>query len=346
MQTYHKHGMGETITLFFPITSNGAGVPGQSPVAAVRKKNGQWLNDAKTAWQAGYNDIAMAELDGTNLPGVYTLDITHIDLTSEEYQVFFKNTGTYPGIDFESHIFTGAVYVPPTSSYSTGTIGGLLNIAMNKDGNNTYSQATDSLEARADDTRLNNLDATISSRSTLTAQQVWEYGTRTLSSFGTLIADIWAYATRKLTSRNIGVGDDIASDAKIDTLLTESQSHPTLAEIEATTVLAKEATVNTRLASVGYTSPDNAGIAAIKAKTDTINWQDVTRLLGLTLDNHVEGDIVRDGSGNKTSSILYAYDSAANATTHDKVTGLIGKYNATFSYTAGKMSLGKIVRVV
>src|SRR3990167_6666008 len=29
-----------------------------------------------------------------------------------------------------------------------------------------------------------NLDATVSSRSTLTAQNVWEYATRTLSSFG------------------------------------------------------------------------------------------------------------------------------------------------------------------
>lgn len=31
-------------------------------------------------------------------------------------------------------------------------------------------------------------------------QAIWEYSTRTLSSFGTLIADMWAYATRTLTS--------------------------------------------------------------------------------------------------------------------------------------------------
>jgi len=36
--------------------------------------------------------------------------------------------------------------------------------------------------------------------STLTAQQVWEYGSRSLTSFGTLIADIWANATRTLTA--------------------------------------------------------------------------------------------------------------------------------------------------
>ncbi|MBM4301627.1 MAG: hypothetical protein FJ121_08870 [Deltaproteobacteria bacterium] len=50
-----------------------------------------------------------------------------------------------------------------------------------------------------------NVNATISSRSTLTAQQVWEYATRTLSSFGTLVADIatavWASVTRSLTDK-------------------------------------------------------------------------------------------------------------------------------------------------
>ena len=39
---------------------------------------------------------------------------------------------------------------------------------------------------------------------------------------------------------------------------------PTLAAIEASTVLAKEATVNTRLATAGYTAPDNASIADLK----------------------------------------------------------------------------------
>jgi len=54
------------------------------------------------------------------------------------------------------------------------------------------------------DARLNNLDATISSRSTLTAAQVWANSTRTLSSFGTLVSDIvssvWSAGTRTLTA--------------------------------------------------------------------------------------------------------------------------------------------------
>ena len=47
------------------------------------------------------------------------------------------------------------------------------------------------------------IDAAISSRSTLTAQQVWEYSTRTLSSFGTLAASVaaavWGVAVRTIT---------------------------------------------------------------------------------------------------------------------------------------------------
>jgi len=59
-------------------------------------------------------------------------------------------------------------------------------------------------EADWSPTKAGYLDAATSSRSTLTAQQVWEYGTRTLSSFGTLVADaataVWAAVTRTLTS--------------------------------------------------------------------------------------------------------------------------------------------------
>ncbi|WP_298827557.1 hypothetical protein [uncultured Piscinibacter sp.] len=45
------------------------------------------------------------------------------------------------------------------------------------------------------DARLANLDAAVSSRATLAAADVWAVGTRTLTSYGTLIADIWAGMT-------------------------------------------------------------------------------------------------------------------------------------------------------
>jgi hypothetical protein len=69
-----------------------------------------------------------------------------------------------------------------------------------------------------------------------------------------------------------------AIKVKTDTLV----NGPTLAAIEASTVLAKETTVagkasqasvtalGTPMQAASYTAPDNTGIAAIKAKTDTI----------------------------------------------------------------------------
>jgi hypothetical protein len=68
------------------------------------------------------------------------------------------------------------------------------------------------------DSRLDYLDATVSSRSTLTAAQVWAYGTRTLSSFGTLVVDIWANSLRTLTSFGFSVAGPIlvASPVQVD----------------------------------------------------------------------------------------------------------------------------------
>lgn len=57
-------------------------------------------------------------------------------------------------------------------------------------------------DARA--TKLDNLDATVSSRSSHTAADVWTSTTRTLSSFGTLVTDVvtavWSAVARTLTS--------------------------------------------------------------------------------------------------------------------------------------------------
>ncbi len=157
MQTYFKHGMGDTITLYFEIFRNNIGQIGESPIVAIQKRStSEWLTDTKTAWASSYNTISMTEVSSGSMPGVYSLDITHIDNTAETYNCYFINGGANVITDFESHMFTGAVYVPPSSSYSTGTILGNIDIMQNKDGARTYDQATDSLEAISD----TGLDAT------------------------------------------------------------------------------------------------------------------------------------------------------------------------------------------
>ena len=71
---------------------------------------------------------------------------------------------------------------------------------------------------------------------------------------------------------------------------------------------------------------------------------DMARVLGLVMENLVEDDIIRDSNGNKTSSTIYIYDSAANATTHDKATGLVESYNTAASYTSNLMDLFKSIK--
>jgi hypothetical protein len=93
----------------------------------------------------------------------------------------------------------------------------------------------------------------------------------------------------------------------------------TLAEIEGSTVLAKQ----TKLDSL-YTA--------------------MFRMLGLMMENHVEDDIVRNAAGLKTASTFYLYDSKANALTHDKATGLTETYSIAITYDVnGKMTLFKVV---
>ena len=54
---------------------------------------------------------------------------------------------------------------------------------------------------------VDDINAAISSRSSHSAADVWAVGTRTLTSFGTLVSDIWNNATRTLTSFGTLVSD-------------------------------------------------------------------------------------------------------------------------------------------
>jgi len=71
---------------------------------------------------------------------------------------------------------------------------------------------------------------------------------------------------------------------------------------------------------------------------------DLARVLGLVVENLVEEVTSRDSNGNKLTSTIYIYDSAANATIHDKVTGLDASYNISASYTNNLMDLFKSIK--
>lgn len=57
---------------------------------------------------------------------------------------------------------------------------------------------------------VDNINATISSRSSHAAADIWAVGTRTLSGFGTLVADIWSNGSRTLTANPGPSAADVA----------------------------------------------------------------------------------------------------------------------------------------
>jgi len=113
---------------------------------------------------------------------------------------------------------THGVYNYASSGYgqrNQGTAAGLYNVGSINghaqrneragSGKDVYLAGSGSIENSGGDI-LANLDAAISSRSSHTAAAVWSVTTRTLTSFGSLVATIWQYATRTLTGTGGGVG--------------------------------------------------------------------------------------------------------------------------------------------
>ena len=95
----------------------------------------------------------------------------------------------------------------------------------------------------------------------------------------------------------------LATDARLDNLdsrvsdclqASDYIEAPTLSEIESSTVLAKEATVASRLASADYVAPDNSGIAAIptlsEIEASTVLAKEATVSSRLAAADYVEPD--------------------------------------------------------
>lgn len=112
-----------------------------------------------------YSSGGFVEIDSTNMPGVYRFDVPDAAFAASSDKVIVMlsgATGMAPVV-----LEYDLVAYDPTDALGLG---------------------------------LTRVDATISSRSTLTASDVWSNATRTLTSFGTLAADVWASATRTLTA--------------------------------------------------------------------------------------------------------------------------------------------------
>ncbi len=200
------------------------------------------------------------------------------------------------------------------------------------------------------ETKASYLDATISSRSTLTDAQVWGYSSRTLTSFGTLVTDIadavWNYVDRTLTSFGTLV-DDIAAAVwgyvsrtltSFGTLTADIWGYVSRSLTDKTDFqLITDHPVNvTKVSGVSVSGPDDfkadvsalalqSTLQAVKAKTDNLpsdpaSQTDINalepllrRVLGLAGENVVVDQVEVDSTRKITSARIRIYDSKANA---------------------------------
>lgn len=118
-----------------------------------------------------------------------------------------------------------------------------------------------------------NINATISSRSSHSAADVWAVGTRTLTSFGTLVSDIWSNATRTLTAFAFtGLNTDISTlvTTNLDTTVSSRSSHSAADVWAVGTRTITGGTITTNSDKTGYalTSGERTSIAEALLKLD------------------------------------------------------------------------------
>ncbi|TIN84350.1 hypothetical protein [Mesorhizobium sp.] len=123
-----------------------------------------------------------------------------------------------------------------------------------------------------------NLDAAVSSRSSHSA------------------ADVWAVATRRLsdgTNIVLAKGTGITGFNDLSAAQVNAEADTALADAGLTTTVTGriDAAVSTRLAAASYTAPDNAGIAAIKAKTDNLPSDPADQSLIIAATDSLSGQI-------------------------------------------------------
>ncbi len=144
-----------------------------------------------------------------------------------------------------------------------------------------------------------NLDAKISTRSTLTAAQVWAAGTRTLTGFGTLVADVatavWTAVARTITGGTV------------------------------TTVSDKTGYALTAAYDAAQTAAQAAALSTVAA--------DVLRTLGLAQENQHIDNVTTDISGRMTSARLRTYSVAGSVGTASDV---LATYTITATYTGAE----------
>jgi hypothetical protein len=174
-------------------------------------------------------------------------------------------------------------------------------VAPDNAGIATIKAKTDNLPAvpasQGDVTALNNLSLAQVEASTILAKEATSQTILTDTSELQTNQGNWLTATGFATPTNVSdsqtaiIAQIDANETKINGIKAKTDNLPSdpadqssleaaiaalndlsLAEIEASNVLAKESTVAAKLDASSYTVPDNAGITGIKAKTDLLSF--------------------------------------------------------------------------
>jgi len=145
-----------------------------------------------------------------------------------------------------------------------------------------------------------------------TAGSLVTYQNQTPSATTVTEASIWTYATRTLTAATNITSDGATISqtqlARLDATVSSraSASNLTTAQTDITAIKTKtdnlpsdpasNTQVNTRLATSGYTAPDNTSITAIKAKTDNLPTNTTTEFSTIntkldTIDDYLDTEI-------------------------------------------------------
>jgi hypothetical protein len=139
------------------------------------------------------------------------------------------------------------------------------------------------------------------------AQAVWEYGTRTLTSFGTLVATIWANVSRTLTDKagfSLTSAYDAAKNAAAPGAEMDLVDAPNPTAITAIqNGLALEATLDA-ICGVGWT--DETLVALMAA----------VQALGPGLGDNTVTLTLNDGDGNPASNVLCVVRNVAGSTVY------------------------------
>lgn len=248
--------------------------------------NGQVIITGTIAASATASGLVNAGTTEARVTGPLTVAVQAIPAIDGRWRFNSSMTSTYMEVYNHDGVkktlytttYTAIGGLPATTNVRSGTVFGPVNeltgtLAVPPAASVSYGVPVDNTTGTAAITAADirtaiglasaNLDTQLSAIPTtgLTAQQVWEYATRTLTAGSGITAqDVWEYATRELTSSAGATAEDVWTYATRS--LTEAPDLPTVEEIaaEVRTELTPELSRVANCATVESTGDQLAGL--------------------------------------------------------------------------------------